>query len=801
MQKKPFKSIEEQLSILKSRGLIIQDDESVRNKLLHNNYYTIVNGYKYPFLKNLGESETFKDGATFEEIFALYEFDCSLRALLLKYILKVEHQLKSVISHHFASSRKNMIYPDYLDVEQFGINENGSVSIKKQRAYDDFMENVQAELKHQLANHNPMLEHYKTKYGDIPPWILVSTLSFGMIRAFYYCLNNREQNEIARKFNLFPNSLNDYLAALNIYRNACAHDERIYNLPLRNRISRRDVYGCKKEYGNIYIVFLALKDMLDSETFMSFYSEFDNHLNVLTQNLKTISVSEIFRAMGMPESADVRKADLGALERGNALSELEFKEVLCRYIIPMLPMPTLLKSVDDKDQNKHNLRCKFVELIDNKLYFSQSKVGEFSYYVFLNNTIISAEQINNIQQHLSTLIDYIHVFWNLSNLSACGRDKVEIAFPVLCEQAYELTICNLMCKINSADLYRKYSKIYKDYQQKVGKLSDEELLELKSLLINSRKNYYDSIDNESLVQRTLYAILMQLETWSIKTYEGQRKTFGIILCKNELSNNYNSFDYIEFLKKDYSATINDGFYSAVELYSDGIYKSHVQINNNVNLFLPSIAYPLTGFANLCDENKIGILLTESGDILIINDKKLCYTKHNGRWLRCDSTNVITRIKEELELEYINHAELIYQTIVDISYSRGGACIGVVNSDILPPELSNMIEAGLLCKNHTDEKLIALKNLITKNNRQNTFYSLDRHLRRELLELDGAMVFSKNGLIHAIGTIIKLDGSGSTGGGRTAAAIQLSQYGLSIKVSQDGYVQLFKNGVSILEIMT
>ena len=35
----------------------------------------------------------------------------------------------------------------------------------------------------------------------------------------------------------------------------------------------------------------------------------------------------------------------------------------------------------------------------------------------------------------------------------------------------------------------------------------------------------------------------------------------------------------------------------------------------------------------------------------------------------------------------------------------------------------------------------------------------------------------------------------------ATALQLSEYGLAIKVSHDGYVQTFKNNQPILEIMT
>lgn len=198
-----------------------------------------------------------------------------------------------------------------------------------------------------------------------------------------------------------------------------------------------------------------------------------------------------------------------------------------------------------------------------------------------------------------------------------------------------------------------------------------------------------------------------------------------------------------------------------------------------------------------------MLLTNSGDILIINDKKLCYTRHNGAWLRSNSGPIIEQLKVELGEENLDFINTIYQTITDLSYSRGGACIGIVNNDILPEELQTMIEGGLLSVDILDEKRAAIRNLIRHNDGVSlkSFYELDRHLRRELLELDGAMVFSKSGLIHVIGTIIKLDGSGSDGGGRTAAAMQLSRFGLAIKISQDGYVQLFKNEMKILEILT
>ena len=40
---KPFKTLDEQISILKSRGLIVHDDESAKLSLLCNNYYNVIN--------------------------------------------------------------------------------------------------------------------------------------------------------------------------------------------------------------------------------------------------------------------------------------------------------------------------------------------------------------------------------------------------------------------------------------------------------------------------------------------------------------------------------------------------------------------------------------------------------------------------------------------------------------------------------------------------------------------------------------------------------------------------------------
>ena len=87
---KPFQTHNKQLKILRSRNLIIKDGSKAKSILIRENYYQLINGYKNIFLdtvitKQL-KNDHFKTGTTFEQIYALYEFDRNIRHILLKYM-------------------------------------------------------------------------------------------------------------------------------------------------------------------------------------------------------------------------------------------------------------------------------------------------------------------------------------------------------------------------------------------------------------------------------------------------------------------------------------------------------------------------------------------------------------------------------------------------------------------------------------------------------------------------------------------------------------------------------------------
>ena len=56
---KEFKTIDEQIELLQSRNLHIENENIARKILLNNNYYYLINGYKDLFLNKNSKEEKF----------------------------------------------------------------------------------------------------------------------------------------------------------------------------------------------------------------------------------------------------------------------------------------------------------------------------------------------------------------------------------------------------------------------------------------------------------------------------------------------------------------------------------------------------------------------------------------------------------------------------------------------------------------------------------------------------------------------------------------------------------------------
>ena len=215
MADKGFKTVEEQLDILRSRGLTINDEAQARDFLLRNNYYRI-SGYSLTLRKN----DVFSKSATFQNIIDIYHFDHELRHILLQYLEVIEVQIKSIYAYEFTKVHGPT---GYLD-ETFFTN---------QAKHQEIMSKAEQQ-KIQRLPHEAYLKHFVSDLQqDIPLWAYVDLLTISDISFLYSISEQPIKDSVARAFGLTMNKgsaiLGSYMHSMTIIRNLCAHGSRIYN--------------------------------------------------------------------------------------------------------------------------------------------------------------------------------------------------------------------------------------------------------------------------------------------------------------------------------------------------------------------------------------------------------------------------------------------------------------------------------------------------------------------------------------------------------------------------------------------
>lgn len=298
---KEFKTIEEQIDILKERNLII-NEEKAKEIFRDNNYYYLINGYKDLFMDKNSEEEKYIEGATLEEIFELYKFDSEIRSAFLKYILKIERRIDTYIAYEFS---KQYGEKNYL----IGTNFNNS-KITDSRI-KSLIADINSNISTQVRNGNKMLSHYLTQYGYIPLWVLIRIITFGQISKFYDLMKQQDQNKVAKKFGVREKELKTYIHNLAIIRNICAHDEKLYDIRLKNTIMQNDIHKqfnlvlqngqYVNGYKDLFSIVIILKVLLDEGEFKEFYSIVINEIENLKSAIKSIEFSEVLDKMGIVE--------------------------------------------------------------------------------------------------------------------------------------------------------------------------------------------------------------------------------------------------------------------------------------------------------------------------------------------------------------------------------------------------------------------------------------------------------------------------------------------------------------------
>lgn len=323
---KPFKTYDEQMEIMESRNIIIKNRDFARLVLSGLSYYTIVNGYKNSFLSVDG-TDNFVEGTKFDDLYTLHMIDTNLSTIVLKNILFVERYLKTKLS--YIVSKNYGVYTDTADLsnrrtEDYLYRDYYSRSAKGRN-------NILRQIKETLTSGriNESVAHYTNNKNHIPPWILVTNITFGLAIKWYSVLNCNDKSELCSEF-ITDSSISDLqkkefvtisLSLLREYRNRIAHSNRTFNVPNLPVLPKRQLlalsYGAltNKEYNqnlgkrDLFAIILVCFIMIDDRYILN------NFLNDLTNILapyKDITMNErsIFNIFGLPEDIITRLEQL-----------------------------------------------------------------------------------------------------------------------------------------------------------------------------------------------------------------------------------------------------------------------------------------------------------------------------------------------------------------------------------------------------------------------------------------------------------------------------------------------------------
>ena len=301
MAAKIFKTIDEQIEILRSKGMVFEDYDKAREILMRENYF-FLNGYRSPFLMN--GTKRFIEGTTFEELYSLFTFDRFFRNIIFKNVLIVENNYKSIYSY-VLSKKYGYKEKDYLNINNF------DRSKEKNRQINDLLRKLKRQIRINGYQHQAT-SHYINNYGYIPMWVGVKVLSFGLMSELFTILKSEDRKEIADYYNLSPEKIENYMSILANYRNLCAHEDILFNHETQKTIADTTFHlqlGIPKVddeyiYGkhDIFALLIILKELLTTDDFKMMMNEICYEIDKLSSKLKVIDVSKVLYRRGFPEN-------------------------------------------------------------------------------------------------------------------------------------------------------------------------------------------------------------------------------------------------------------------------------------------------------------------------------------------------------------------------------------------------------------------------------------------------------------------------------------------------------------------
>ena len=286
---KEYKSNEELINYLLSKGVVVSDKKEALEKIERYTYYSIVNTYKNIFKDKNGN---YINNVSFDEIYALFEFDKNLKNIVLKYCLEIETVIKSIMANQIS---KVYGIKDYLNISNWDDRINTNIK-------ENLLKKINNEIEKDYNVHTAVT-HYIDEYGFVPPFVLVKILTFGVASSYYGLLKQSDRQAIAKYFKISDKLLKQILKNLTIIRNIAAHSDRLYNYTSKFYLSFKIIdknYIKSDNITNLYMVIRCMEKLLTKEQYEELYNSICEEIGKLENKLKSIEINNITKIMGFP---------------------------------------------------------------------------------------------------------------------------------------------------------------------------------------------------------------------------------------------------------------------------------------------------------------------------------------------------------------------------------------------------------------------------------------------------------------------------------------------------------------------
>ncbi|WP_278814838.1 Abi family protein [Leyella stercorea] len=218
-------NIEEQITKLVERGMVIEDIEKAKENLLDIGYFRL-GFYWFPFEKSYPRKQKrdhiFKDGTKIDYAILLYYFDFDLRNSFLRYISRVEINFRTKLIYMASNRYKEdpFWYVNSKYVEKSFLNS---------KAFQDAIRDANTET---IVKQD--LNRYSRSHA--PAWKVLEYLSFGVVISLFDNLKDGGlKHAISMEYGMGSSTqFSNYMNTIRRLRNFCAHGKVLYdtNLPV-----------------------------------------------------------------------------------------------------------------------------------------------------------------------------------------------------------------------------------------------------------------------------------------------------------------------------------------------------------------------------------------------------------------------------------------------------------------------------------------------------------------------------------------------------------------------------------------